>query len=619
VVFVRRLSWPLAAAAALLVLLATLATLQYRWLGEVSQAEGERMRANLKTRAADLAQEFDREITRTYVAFQIAAPDFDADPPAALAAAYTRWQSAAPSRSLLQGVYVLEGASFDTASLKRFDPEHGALEPVDWPADLAASMKQRGRLLPRIAGSLPVPIVDAVDARSLALVVPIPRVTIVSKTDVRFVATDASGASRILIVQFDPAAVRDQLLQPLVAKYFGAGAASDYAVTVARRDDPSATVFNTGENPVATASADVSAPLFDIRPEQVGRLTIGSAPPADGAVRTEHMAITIVRRGDGGGGDGARVLVGGGPQAAWTLTARHRSGSLDAVVARSRRRNLAISLGVLGLLAASVVLVMIAAQRQRRLLQQQMEFVASVTHELRTPLAVICSAGENLADGVVAEAAQVKTYGSLIETEGRRLGDMVERVLAFAGINAGARPQATADVDVARVIADAVSGVHADALDRHVSVDVRSPSPIPTVVGDADALRSAIQNIVGNAVKYSPTGGAVEVSAETVASGVVRIRVADRGLGIDAGDLPHIFKPFYRGRRALEAQVRGSGVGLSVVDHVIRAHGGDVTVESRPGDGTTVTVILPAGVAADRADGRRRVVRVRGERTGTAS
>ncbi len=327
------------------------------------------------------------------------------------------------------------------------------------------------------------------------------------------------------------------------------------------------------------------------------------------------MAITIVRRGDGG--DGARVLLGGGPQSAWTLNARHRSGSLEAVVAQSRRRNIAISLGVLGLLAASVVLVMIAAQRQRRLLEQQMEFVASVTHELRTPLAVICSAGENLADGVVAEAAQVKKYGSLIETEGRRLGDMVERVLAFAGINAGARPQATADVDVARVIADAVSGVSADALDRRVRVDVRSPSAIPTVVGDADALRSAIQNVIGNAVKYSPTGGAVDVSAEVVASGIVRIRVADRGLGIDAGDLPHVFKPFYRGRRAIDAQVRGTGVGLSVVRHVVRAHGGDVTIESRAGEGTTVTMILPAGLAADQADGRRKVVRV--ERAGTTS
>src|SRR2546428_9733314 len=132
----------------------------------------------------------------------------------------------------------------------------------------------------------------------------------------------------------------------------------------------------------------------------------------------------MVRRAKGR--DGPRMLVGGGPasngQGAWQLRVRHRSGSLDAIVAQSRRRNMAISLGVLGLLAASVVLIIAAAQRQQRLARQQMEFVAAVSHELRTPLAVICSAGENLADGVVADGDQVKRYGSLIGTEGRRPG-----------------------------------------------------------------------------------------------------------------------------------------------------------------------------------------------------
>jgi two-component system phosphate regulon sensor histidine kinase PhoR len=96
----------------------------------------------------------------------------------------------------------------------------------------------------------------------------------------------------------------------------------------------------------------------------------------------------------------------------------------------------------------------------------------------------------------------------------------------------------------------------------------------------------------------------------------VRIRVADRGIGIDAADLPHIFEPFYRGRRALDAQVRGSGVGLSVVLHVIETHGGDVHVESR-GEGTTVTLVLPSAPPSDLADGRgRAAVRLR---RGTAS
>jgi signal transduction histidine kinase len=119
-------------------------------------------------------------------------------------------------------------------------------------------------------------------------------------------------------------------------------------------------------------------------------------------------------------------------------------------------------------------------------------------------------------------------------------------------------------------------------------------------------------------VKYSESGGRVNVAAELLHDGaVVRIRVADRGIGIDAADLPHVFEPFYRGRRAVDAQVRGSGVGLSVVQHVIRTHGGDVHIESRAGQGTTVTLVLPSASTTAAADGRARTaVRLR---RGTAS
>src|SRR5439155_13839916 len=131
-----------------------------------------------------------------------------------------------------------------------------------------------------------------------------------------------------------------------------------------------------------------------------------------------RMAITIVRRTTGAGSGG--IVIGGTSQdqGAWLARVRYRSGPLETIVARSRRRNVAIGLGVLGLLAASFVLIMASAQRQQRLARQQIEFVAAVSHELRTPLAVIRSAGENLADGVVAAEDQVRRYGSLIESEG---------------------------------------------------------------------------------------------------------------------------------------------------------------------------------------------------------
>jgi len=209
---------------------------------------------------------------------------------------------------------------------------------------------------------------------------------------------------------------------------------------------------------------------------------------------------------------------------------------------------------------------------------------------------VICSAGENLADGVVADGNQVKRYGALIETEGRRLGDMVERVMEFAGISAGTAMRGRAAVDVPKLMAEAADAVRRDADDRGVALTVHQNGALPPIVGDRDALRSAVQNVIGNAVKYSARGGSVDVSAH-LANGAARrvqITVADRGLGIDAADLPHVFKPFYRGRRAVDAQVRGTGVGLSVVRHVVDAHGGSIAIDSRAGEGTTVVVELPA-------------------------
>jgi len=117
-------------------------------------------------------------------------------------------------------------------------------------------------------------------------------------------------------------------------------------------------------------------------------------------------------------------------------------------------------------------------------------------------------------------------------------------------------------------------------------------------MGDGDALRSAVQNVIGNAVKYSSAGGTVDVAVDVTES-AVRIRVADRGLGIDAQDLAHIFRRFFRGRRAVDAQVRGSGVGLSVVRHVVDSHHGRIRVDSRIGEGTTVVLELPIAPAAE--------------------
>lgn len=594
----------LGAAILLGALLVGLGWLQYHWLGDVSAAERQRMRANLQTRASDFEQAFDGELTRAFVAFHADPERLETDPAGALSDAYARWQAGAGSGAPVRAVYLLDAAEPET--LRRFDPAARTVAAVAWPPELRDWMARLRRLTPPLP-SAPSPLLfaDAVEPSISALMVAVPHVQRSAGSGKLTVVADPATVARAILIQLDAEALRTQLLAGLVAKYFGAGDASEYNITIVRRDDPSAVILASDPaHPLDARTADVSLGLFDLRMDDLNRV---ATPPGHAGESGAKVAITIVRRGAG------RLFTASGDSlSAWRLFVRYRSRSLDAIVAASRRRNLAMVMAVLLLLAGSVGLILASADRQRRLARQQMEFVAAVSHELRTPLAVICSAGENLADGVVTDAEQVKRYGSLVEAEGRRLGDMVERVLLFAGIGSGVRVQAVTDVDLARVVADAVAGVSADAQDRGVTVAVHQAGALPAVAGDFDALRSAVQNVVANAVKYSRNGGVVDVTTELVAGPIVRIRVSDRGLGIDAADLAHVFEPFYRGQRAVDAQVRGSGIGLSVVRHVVHAHGGDVAVESRAGGGTTVTVVLPVGSAAEAGRGRgQRVVRLK--------
>jgi signal transduction histidine kinase len=272
-------------------------------------------------------------------------------------------------------------------------------------------------------------------------------------------------------------------------------------------------------------------------------------------------------------------------------------GSVEEVVAAARRRNLALSFGILVLLGASMALIVAASLRARRLAARQMEFVAGVSHELRTPVAVICAAGENLADGLIEAPQQVRRYGATVRDEGRRLAEMVERVLEFAGTYSGRRTYRFQPLSVEALVAEARAAASPRAAELGLEIEAVVAPGLGDVRGDAGALRHVLLNLLENAMKYGVAGRWIGLRAEPAAlrgRAAVRIAVEDHGHGIPSAELSHVFEPFYRGRAAHEGEERGFGLGLSLVKRVVEAHGGLVRAESEPGRGSIFSIVLAA-------------------------
>jgi two-component system phosphate regulon sensor histidine kinase PhoR len=191
---------------------------------------------------------------------------------------------------------------------------------------------------------------------------------------------------------------------------------------------------------------------------------------------------------------------------------------------------------------------------------------------------------------------QIKRYGTLIRDEGRRLTDMVEQVLEFAGAQSGRKHYELRPLEPERVIDDALTGLHVPLSESGFVVERQIADELPLINADGAALSRALQNLLSNAMKYSGENLWLTVRAETgkgIGGAEVRIAVQDRGLGIKPEELSHIFEPFYRGSEVTAAQIHGNGLGLSLVKHIVEAHGGRVSVESKAGQGSTFTLHLP--------------------------
>ncbi len=592
------------------ILLVALATLQYSWLTEISRAERERLQARLQADARRYAQDFNAEISKAYFIFQLDAQVWEERDFEPFNSRFDLWRSNAAFSNILGEIYFIS----EQAS-RRFNSTNKDFEIVELPDEIASL---RNRLLAQRDNDAPHFTFDkeAIDENIPALIIPIyERVAEVSNekgaVSRKTMITSLSSPKGFVILKLNPEAIINEMLPELIRKHFATDNQNyNYSITSGDK-----IVFQSTPPFDNLIQSDATTRLFDLSAEATNILVLSGSNlrPGIGESQTklvreriyrkelpenstsgenipqkdlaESPNVRIVRKD----GDDEPVTDTDVKSGLWLLSVQHRDGSLEDFVGRAKWRNLGLSFGVLALLGASVVLLVLSAQRARRAAQRQFDFVSSVSHEFRTPVSVICSAGANLALGIVRSPAQVENYGSLINREGNRIAEMVEQILVFAGARSNRKKYTFQPTDVKPLIEQVLLDSRPLLEGNGFAVEKQIAADLPLIEADAKALRLALENLVGNAVKYSGDNRWIKISV-VAKSKIVAISIEDKGIGIDALELKDIFEPFYRGREAVFEQIRGNGLGLSLVKEIVTAHNGKIEVKSERGKGSKFTI-----------------------------
>jgi signal transduction histidine kinase len=238
------------------------------------------------------------------------------------------------------------------------------------------------------------------------------------------------------------------------------------------------------------------------------------------------------------------------------------------------------------------VLVHRAVSQEVKLSQSKADFVSAVSHEFRSPLSSILALSERLEGDRVRDPAQLAQYHRIIGQEARRLSALVTRLLDFGQMEAGKKTYSFERVELVELAREAIRACHQSAPKRRIELRGEVAAPL-WVRADQTALQHCVQNLIENAVKYSPADSVVTVSCISL-NGSNAIDVRDAGIGIRRAEQARIFEKFYRGRGASDLDAQGVGIGLALVKHVMESHGGDVSVESEPGQGSRFRLLLPA-------------------------
>lgn len=617
---------------ALAVLVITLAVLQYRMVTELGDAYRTRLQIRLDEGAQLIRRSFANDVLAVAMSFRGGMFGRSPDTVDSITGQLREWDLNRNGPRILESVWVATQRDNGDLSFLQYDARTRALVPAT--------------LIPQIkATALACAVDPAWNSGSRALPPPFNWRFAVSEKNLmllRLLSNDGLVPQNpkqervvLLVLQLDLQQLQEDLLPELVTRAFGEGSQADFSIAITTGGPDPDTIFATAEDAtgVEFADPDIRISMFGDPGEgnpQANRLwdrirpRLPAVPESSGEQSSEQRSGEFVPgRTNRGGSDprgpqrpgmsrfGPGRLFGpnqpSGPgrysnpfacdaHSELFLSVKHTSGSLADAVNRLKYRNLALSGGVLALLTLSIAFTLIATQRAHRLARQQMEFAAGVSHELRTPLAVIRSAAENLADGIVSGPEQTKRYGNLIRREERRLSIQVEQTLQFAAGKSSGHSLSLKPIHPEAAIENAISTCAPVLSDAGMQIDPRLDDPLPVVLADADALSRCIQNLITNAVKYGKDGGWIGVRAQKEfwkGKEWVRVSVSDRGPGVAPEDRAYIFDPFYQSPLRDSSKPGGVGLGLSLTRDLMESMGGFVQLDSEPGPGARFSLFVP--------------------------
>ena len=632
--------------------LGLLAVLQYRSTKAVSEATTNQMVASLQGSLMAVRQGFEAELGTLCREMQSESTSATADPKQEYPVRLERWRGIAAHPDLVADVFLWQGGPQPT--LWKLNASRNALESADWPAplnqlrDRLSSIppefggppdmrrpdeplsKEDGRVSPsrEAAGAQALqPNFGNPDSRrnssrpqgfpprhhhpgdaddhffwmidqSIPALMHVSRFNDGPRDDEPHQNRRPEPAPTSVIIVLDRDVLEKHVFPEIIQRYFGSKAESAYEVAITSSESQPELLYttDTGFGGAANSFPDATLNLF--------------GPPQPAAANKELAPFIPARFQTPTGktdANGVRVhredwlfispIRYSREAQNWEVIAKHRKGSVESAVAQLYLRNLIFNFAVVLVLAATMGMIIVASQRARRFGQLQMDFVTSVSHELRTPLAGIVAAGQNIADGVVADKEKVARYGTAIVAQAQQLANLVEQILLFSATQKDRHRYHLQAVDVANAIDASLKSTASLIRKSAITVEQHVPLNLPHAMADIKALSQCLQNLIANAVKYSGDGNWIGVQASTAysASGVgeIRILVRDRGIGISREDMAHIFEPFYRSPQVTAAQIHGSGLGLPLTKSMIEAMGGRLTVESEPGKGSKFTLHVP--------------------------